>query len=92
MGLYWILALGPTNTKGRSDQCFQIINILELISSDQKTVLQAKPQGGTKRGKGKEMLPPGLTTLRVPVRKWVRTRWKDEAWCNPSKPACSSVH
>ena len=74
MGLYWILALGPTNTKGRSDQCFQMINILELTSSDQKTVLQAKPQGRTKGGKGKEMLPRGLTTLGVPVRKWVRTR------------------
>ena len=69
MGLYWILALGPTNTKGRSDQCFQMINILELISSVQKTVLQAKRQGRTNGGEGKEMLPWGLTTLQVPVRK-----------------------
>lgn len=69
VGLYWILALGPTNTKGRSDQCFQMINILELISSVQKTVLQAKRQGRTNGGEGKEMLPWGLTTLRVPVRK-----------------------
>ena len=57
MGLYCILASGPTNDQGRPDQCFQIINVLELISSDQDTV---QALGKEKMNERKIKVPSGL--------------------------------
>ena len=65
MGLHWILASRPMNVKGRPDRCFQMIIVLESISSDQETVLQAKDRERTNGGERKGNVTLGLATLRA---------------------------